>query len=955
MADRYQLSAAALATYTRVCTLLAVSTTEHRLHPALLETLPYSFSLTRSSISDSHAAALSCALLVAYGSSWPAVRLFLRHFVRVCSLPSLPSFDTACLHAPFQAPARREIELVRTTAASSSRVCLWDFSFCANLSADGAAAIIAASLRLPLDLGVEIDFSSCPKLNAIALHSWNTFFHFYPLSHSHSKLLGLRFDACPISSSHHHSLTLLKDLRWISLRASKFSNLWRTAEFLDSLPCLVAALIAGNIYDWSSFDSMKTFCRSFSSSTMDMHDAAQHNSASCLQNSCYPYQHHLQSHLYNCAYSPSKQQGSVSLHDANLSDIGAVAINAANTAPSLLFPTGAERTVAEPIDMIQPRQQDTPHHGLRRRSSFLLFDPTPVAFVPYYRAFLLAVTKKPLRMLDGFFVHAAEINKAREIVCGRFEHHRLASGVANRKSTPSLLRDRELGITHGSTLSRCNASNVSEPRLRKRRRTSSQREHVTDLMAAVAAAGIPHSGGSPRLSASTGLTVALAATSSAPTERDASFTDGMRRVQAAALSMHMTDDSLPGVGVLSGLLSMRGPTKRPNVLESAGGGDAQDYGFEDQFSHMLLTRPGAPRIEYFCQVGDRPRQFEFNPRIPCELVYGTEKGHLVVMDVESGVVKGSCHLEGGSGNREPGAMISKTNSLKSLQIASDMNHGVGSAREVNQVYGLSWLNKQSDLFLAGTNAGSIHVFNVNWMRDGRRGGCVYTSEPFDKLTSIHTSADDLRFAVSGLTQDVGLYDLATGRKVEVMKNCHLQGINVTRFAHHNPHVLITASFDHCVKKWDLRESRPGGGRRPVFTTRSRTENVMACFSPDDECLLVSALDNEVCQYSACDGRLMTEFNIPNTGNDFNFTRSYYMNNRDYIVSGASSEEKVRVFNAQSGAFFAEIDMDNREFGAQKELYVQTLRANPFRKFTFSALLVLSETNEIMANVDLSTR
>ncbi|KAI0565063.1 WD40-repeat containing protein [Gracilaria domingensis] len=958
MADCRRPSEAALATYTRVCNLLAVSTADHRLHPSLFQTLPSFFSLTRSSLSDSHAAALACALLVAYGASWPAVRLFLRHFVRICSLPALDTFHTACLDAPFRALTPYHVEFARAAAACSSTPCLWDFSHCTNLSADGAAALMAASFRLPLDLCVEIDFAACCNLNAIALRPWNPFFHSYPLSHPHSKLVGLRMDACPISSVHYHALALLKDLRWVSLRCTKFSNLWRTAEFLDALPSLVAALFAGSIYDLTTYDSMKNLCRSLSTSATDMHDAAERNSAMCTQHSLRPRQHHSHSRLYNCAYSSSKQPCPEPCHDALMPNAASapVAATAATINTSLSpNPSVARRTVTEPIDMIDHSQHDAPRHLPNGWAPIAFVNPTPVALVPHYRVFLLSVTKKPLHMLDGVNIGPEELDKARQLARNHFEHHRTPSGVSNRKSTASLLRDRELGISHDSRLSRSSACTISEPRLRKRRRTASQGEPVMDLMAAVAAAGIPSGGGPSRLSVATGLTVALAATSSAPNERDASFIERMRRVQAAALSSRMTDGPSAPTEPWSGLLPTPRGAKDSAAWASTGYEGEQDYGFEDQFSRVLLTRPGAPRIEYLCQIGDRPRQFEFNPRIPGELVYGTEKGYLVVMDMESGVVKASCHLKGGLGDREPGAVISKTNSLRRLQFGRNANGAAAGAREVNQVYGLSWLNKQSDLFLAGSNAGAIHVFSVSWMRDRRRGGCVYTSEPFDHLTSIHTSADDARFAVSGVTRDVGLYDLATGRKVEVMKDCHHRGINVTKFAHHNPHVLITASFDHCVKKWDLRESRPGGGRRPVFTTRSRTENVMACFSPDDECLLVSAIDNEVRQYSASDGRLMTEFKIPRAGNDYNFTRSYYMNNRDYIVSGASAEEKVRVFNAHTGAFFAEVDMDNREFGVQNELYVQTLRANPFRKFTFSALLVLSEKNEMMANVDLNTR
>lgn len=46
-------------------------------------------------------------------------------------------------------------------------------------------------------------------------------------------------------------------------------------------------------------------------------------------------------------------------------------------------------------------------------------------------------------------------------------------------------------------------------------------------------------------------------------------------------------------------------------------------------------------------------------------------------------------------------------------------------------------------------------------------------------------------------------------------------------------------------------------------------------SPDDVFLLTSAVDNEVKQYLAVDGRLHMDLDVPKTGLEENFTRSYY--------------------------------------------------------------------------------
>jgi hypothetical protein len=50
------------------------------------------------------------------------------------------------------------------------------------------------------------------------------------------------------------------------------------------------------------------------------------------------------------------------------------------------------------------------------------------------------------------------------------------------------------------------------------------------------------------------------------------------------------------------------------------------------------------------------------------------------------------------------------------------------------------------------------------------------------------------------------------------------------------------------------------------------------------------------QFNSVDGSLHTLYDIKKTGNDQNFTRSYYMNGTDFIVSGSTEETVVRVSN-----------------------------------------------------------
>lgn len=57
---------------------------------------------------------------------------------------------------------------------------------------------------------------------------------------------------------------------------------------------------------------------------------------------------------------------------------------------------------------------------------------------------------------------------------------------------------------------------------------------------------------------------------------------------------------------------------------------------------------------------------------------------------------------------------------------------------------------------------------------------------------------------------------------------------------------------------------------------------------------------QVKQLLAVDGRLHMDFNIASTGSAHNYTRSYYINGRDYIISGSCDEKVVRICCSQTG-------------------------------------------------------
>ena len=76
-------------------------------------------------------------------------------------------------------------------------------------------------------------------------------------------------------------------------------------------------------------------------------------------------------------------------------------------------------------------------------------------------------------------------------------------------------------------------------------------------------------------------------------------------------------------------------------------------------------------------------------------------------------------------------------------------------------------------------------------------------------------------------------------------------------------------------------------QRPIWSRSSRSGVLMVAFSDDDRYLVSSAIDNEVRQYSF-QGDELLEFQVQPTGSDHNYTRSYFMNCSDYVVSGVGA-------------------------------------------------------------------
>lgn len=301
----------------------------------------------------------------------------------------------------------------------------------------------------------------------------------------------------------------------------------------------------------------------------------------------------------------------------------------------------------------------------------------------------------------------------------------------------------------------------------------------------------------------------------------------------------------------------------------------------------------------------RPRQFEYHPSNPSLMVFGTLDGEVVAV------------------NHESEKIVSYIPSLGAM----------------NSVLGLSWLKKYPSKLIAGSDNGSLKLYDIQHTPSTTTGICHNVGSvsyvEFDQLTSVHVNSTDELFLASGYSKDVALYDISSGKRIQVFTDMHRQHINVVKFANHSPSLFATSSFDQDIKMWDLRQKPV----QPCYITSSCRGNVMVCFSPDDHYLLASAIDNEVKQFLAVDGRLHLDFGIASTGSTQNYTRSYYMNGRDYVISGSCDENIVRICCAQTGRRLRDITFNGK--GSRTSMFVQSLRSDPYRDFNMSILAAYS--------------
>jgi hypothetical protein len=104
---------------------------------------------------------------------------------------------------------------------------------------------------------------------------------------------------------------------------------------------------------------------------------------------------------------------------------------------------------------------------------------------------------------------------------------------------------------------------------------------------------------------------------------------------------------------------------------------------------------------------------------------------------------------------------------------------------------------------------------------------------------------------------------------------------------------------------------------------------MVAFSPNDLSFLVSAVDNDVKQYQTCDARLSVEFQIPPLNHASNYTRTYYGNGGDVVVSGGSAHDSLYMCDVASGQLIETIKVYEGMCVRTPRLYLRFLVSCPF--------------------------
>jgi hypothetical protein len=260
------------------------------------------------------------------------------------------------------------------------------------------------------------------------------------------------------------------------------------------------------------------------------------------------------------------------------------------------------------------------------------------------------------------------------------------------------------------------------------------------------------------------------------------------------------------------------------------------------------------------------------------------------------------------------------------------------------VLGICWLRFNPNRFIAVTNLGAVRIVDASYAISSEfipdsitpDLEVVQSFKRTEKLTCVHlNSQDQLGLSCGGDECGVRLFDMSTGKTVRTFKRAHEQPINIARFSFDSPWLFSSSSFDKSVKIWDTRVGR-GTSERALYQVKGENQCVTLAFSPDDQYLLVSAVDNDVKSYCVADGRLHTEIKIEKSGRRSNYTRAYYSDGGRCVISGSSEESLVRINSSSNGEPQHSIPL--YDGSPSSLLYIQSLRGSQTRLGYYGVLV-----------------
>jgi len=256
------------------------------------------------------------------------------------------------------------------------------------------------------------------------------------------------------------------------------------------------------------------------------------------------------------------------------------------------------------------------------------------------------------------------------------------------------------------------------------------------------------------------------------------------------------------------------------------------------------------------------RQFEFHPTLPEVLLTGDKKGSVNVLNM-------------GSNEVHPPLAVG-----------------------VCPVLGLVWMRHYPQKAICGaSHSGKIMFlsYDPNARHSEPALQRLQTVEEFPKLSSLSCNCTDDFLLASGISPNISVYDVQTGKVLLRAQGVHEHFINISRFCHNSPHIFATASFDHTCKVWDLRQ--PLLHDVPVKTLNTGSHNVMCVFSPDDKHVLCSGVDTRIMQFEVPSWRPTPEhFPLREPLHRERYRRSTYLATGSHFVTAATEESHMHVMS-----------------------------------------------------------